>query len=195
MCGMEHKIVYLTGPPASGKTSISQVLHESYGAQVFSYGALLTERLVPVQGQEELRRRSAGLVTSSMVEDLDIELAQRISESTADLVVIDSHAVTKEEWGFRAIPYSPATLSNLGVTHIVCLYAPTKVVAVRIAESSGGRPLPSPYEVDMHQALQGSLALTYSHTLGVPIFFVANEAALAVAAGSVASCLGLATQR
>jgi hypothetical protein len=38
-------------------------------------------------------------------------------------VVIDSHAVTSEVWGLRALPYSTDALTAIGITQIVCLIA------------------------------------------------------------------------
>lgn len=188
-----RKVVYLTGPPASGKTSISEALATSYGATVYSYGALLTERIEAARDQAELRSRSADLVRSSDVEDLDEELVRRVQKSDADLIVIDSHAVTKEVWGFRAIPYSSADISGLGITHIICLYASAESIASRITQNAGGRPLPGASEIDTHQQLQNSLALAYSHTLGVPIYFVANEQGLIGSVSAIATCCGLAS--
>ena len=188
----ERKVIYLTGPPASGKSSLAGALQASFGANVYSYGALLTSRIAAARDRTGLRSRSAELVQASDVEDLDLGPVRRVRTSSADLVVIDSHAVTKEAWGFRAIPYSSAGISGLGITHILCLYAPAEMIVERIAQDSGSRPTPERFEVEVHQQLQNSLALAYSHTLGVPIHFVANVGELESALSAVATCCDLA---
>jgi len=52
------------------------------------------------------------------------------------------------------------------------------VIAERIRSDSGGRPLPTDEYLLRHDALQGSLALAYAHSLGVPITFVNSEVEL-----------------
>ena len=126
-----RQVVYLTGAPATGKTTATEKLTELGPIHVFSYGALLTARVPSVQDQPELRRRSADAIRESDVVDLDAELIGMLA-ATEGHCIIDSHAVTKEETGFRVVPYSIAGLRSLGITAIVCLYAQPGTIAARI---------------------------------------------------------------
>jgi adenylate kinase len=62
------KVVYLTGAPASGKSSTTRILRDRVpGLLVWEYGARLTEHVNGLVGsrltQDDLRSRSAGVVT------------------------------------------------------------------------------------------------------------------------------------
>lgn len=165
-------VAYLTGAPGVGKTTASSLLATRMNARVFSYGAELTESLKAVDDQSELRRRSAEVIDPSHVRDIDARLARIVKSNAVSPVLIDSHAVTKEAYGFRAIPYDIDTISGLGVTVILCLYARVEVMIERISARPDGRPVPNRFDCSTHTNLQCSLAISYAHTLGVPVHFV-----------------------
>ncbi|WP_258725766.1 ATP-binding protein [Cellulomonas sp. NS3] len=192
MLGTERshrQVIYLTGAPATGKTTTATLLGGMVDAKVLSYGALLTERTASVASQSELRERSAQVIEERDVKDLDAEIAALIRESTAPCI-IDSHAVTKEAWGFRAVPYSHETIRQLGITSIVVLYASPQEIGRRIGSDSQGRPLPDELDLRIHQDLQMNLALTYAHTCHVPAYFVKSEGEPAAVARQVARACG-----
>lgn len=175
---MTSKIVYLTGAPASGKTTLATRLAEAAPVVVLSYGWVLSERLANVvRDQAELRQESSEVVTPRLVAEVDQLLIATAVEctSTGRHLVVDSHAVTKERYGFRCVPYSAAGLASVGFTHLVCLSASPAVVAGRIKAAAEGRPLPSLDELAMHNEMQRSLTLTYAHTLGVPAYILAAD--------------------
>jgi adenylate kinase len=176
-------VIYLTGAPATGKTTCGTMLARETGMTMFSYGAELTRRLADrVGSQEELRQRSAAVITAADVVALDQELVERTAAArvAGPGLVVDSHAVTKEHYGFRCIPYSPEHLSSLGFTAIVCLFVAAEEVARRISEEPLGRPLPTLAQLAMHDEMQRSLAITYAHRLGVPVHLVDASAEPAV---------------
>ena len=88
-----------------------------------------------------------------------IDLIQAGREES--MVVVDSHALTIEHFGFRPVPYSAAQLISINFTWIVCLYAWPSVIQERIRIKPGGRPLPSEADLARHEQLQSALALTY----------------------------------
>jgi adenylate kinase len=87
-------------------------------------------------------------------------------------IVIDSHAVTKETFGFRVTPFSRNQLEALSPTLIICLYAEASVVINRIAANAQGRPKPTTFEADYHTALQGVVAVQYGILLGKPVYLL-----------------------
>ena len=176
----EHEVIYLTGAPATGKSSTAERLARAVGGVRLSYGELLTDQLsAKVSSQDELRAESARVITPADVERADTEMIERIGSARREsMVIVDSHAITIESFGFRAVPYSADQLKEIGFTWVICLYAAPEVIAARISSDSGGRPLPALDDLARHEALQGALALAYAHSLGVPIAFVNSDIAL-----------------
>ena len=187
--GPRRQVVYLTGAPATGKTTTARILAKRAGARVLSYGALLTERTA-VEGQAELRERSADVIAAHHVLQLDAEMASMVSGTTGHCI-IDSHAVTKERWGFRVVPYDQHTLLQIGVTSIVVLYADEAEITRRISRDPQGRPLPDGFDLGLHQSLQMSLALAYSHSAHVPAYFIRATGSPPLVATRVADACGI----
>ena len=96
------KVVYVTGAPAAGKSSTVRLLTDQMeNVVVWEYGARLTEhvsaRSSDVTGQDDLRAKSAGVVTPADVEEVDRSLLQFVEENRSHRsILIDSHPVTKE---------------------------------------------------------------------------------------------------
>jgi adenylate kinase len=172
-----NKVVYLTGAPASGKSSVSRALR-AYVERlaVFEYGARLTAYVNQKGGrnliQSTIREQSSAVVTPEDVAVVDRHLIQFVrDERAANHVVIDSHAVTKESYGFRVTPYSLKDLATLSPTHIWVLYTEPHVALDRIARDAQGRPSITEEEARFHTSLQASVAVTYGIGLGIPVYF------------------------
>lgn len=163
--------MYLTGAPATGKTSVATYLHETFRARVFSYGqALVKHAALRNVSHEQLREQSSSLVQKELIMELDAALPGTISEwRRSGPVVIDSHAVTSESWGLRALPYSSDALLRLAVTRIVCLMADGDTLLGRIALNPAGRRSEDVWKLEQLNNAQVALAATYAHTLGVPL--------------------------
>ena len=86
-------------------------------------------------------------------------------------VIIDSHAVTKETYGFRVTPFSLRQLDKIAPTLIVVLYSEPSLLIKRITRKPQGRPLPTQYEAAFHNDLQANVALGYGIHLGIPVYF------------------------
>ncbi|WP_205958314.1 ATP-binding protein [Qipengyuania sediminis] len=170
------KLIYLTGAPASGKSSMTAKLVERVpGLQVWEYGARLTEhvmaRSAEVARQDDLRARSAGIVTPEDVAEVDRALLAFAEEHRGrHPVLIDSHAVTKEAYGFRITPFSLEQFGHLSPDEIWVLYASPEETRRRIKAEPGGRPMVSEEEARTHTALQASVAATYGMSLGRPVY-------------------------
>lgn len=184
--------LYLTGAPATGKTSTAALLSEMLDAELLSYGQLITDRLEGVvTDQDHLRAESAKVISPALVEEVDRYVSERVSDrSRTSNLIVDSHAITAEHFGFRAVPYSADSFREMGFSHVVVLTAPARVVSERVGRASGGRPLLTLEGFEMHAQLQSSLALTYAHTAGLPIAFVDTSASLDNVATTIADFVG-----
>jgi adenylate kinase len=170
------KVVYLTGAPAAGKSSTTRLLAKRVPELlVWEYGARLTEhisaRCADVVHQDELRTRSAGVVTPEDVNEVDQALVAFVTGYRGrHPIIIDSHAVTKEEYGYRITPFSLDQFARLAPDEIWVLFASPEVTRARIAADAAGRPMMSEEEARMHTALQASVAATYGMSLGLPVY-------------------------
>jgi adenylate kinase len=179
--GDEYDVVYLTGAPAAGKSSVAEQLKRVISpVEVFNYGQELTGYLAKKTGgplqQDELRRQSSLVITPEDVEALDSILLKRVGELRSRTnVVIDTHAVTKELYGFRVTPFSLQRFRELRPTKIVVLYTSPEVAISRIGADPGGRPMVTAFESGFHSALQASVALCYGTSLGVPVYFLDSD--------------------
>lgn len=169
------KVVYLTGAPASGKSSTTRLLVDRVpGLLVWEYSARLTEHVMGksrgVSRQEDLRSRSSGVITPDDVAEVDRALLAFVEDNRAGRpVLIDSHPVTKEAYGYRITPFSLEQFARLAPDEIWVLYASPGETRRRIGADDGGRPMPSEEEARAHTALQASVAATYGMAIGRPV--------------------------
>jgi adenylate kinase len=173
-------VVYLTGAPAAGKSSAARALKQRVQKlEVWEFGDRLTQHLtnrIPSVSQEDLRRESGGLITPEDVAAVDRWLIQWAHDTRKiSHVVIDSHPVTKERYGFRVTPYSLTDFARLAPTKIWVLYCSPEVTLQRIGGDAAGRPSVTPEEARMHTHLQASVAVTYGMSRGIPVHFFDSD--------------------
>lgn len=161
------KVVYLTGAPAAGKSSTLRLLTEQVpDIVVWEYGARLTEllqaRSSEIKSQDEVRANSAKVVTPADIAELDQRLLAFVEQNRGRRpVIVDSHPVTKERYGYRITAFSLAQIQRLAPDEIwVFIASPTETLR-RIESDAGGRPQVSEEEARFHTALQASVAATY----------------------------------
>jgi adenylate kinase len=170
------KAIYVTGAPASGKSSTMAMLRNRIcGLNVWEYGARLTtfvkERGAALTDQNELRAKSAGIVTPADIDALDSQLLDWTARSRlTGHCVIDSHPVTKEEYGFRVTAFSAERFRHLAADEIWLFYVDPEVTIDRIARKAAGRPMISLEEARIHSAAQASIASTYGVISGCPVY-------------------------
>jgi len=184
-----HPVVYLTGAPATGKTSVAEYLRDVHKARIFSYGRALSEHAA-LRGatHEELRQHSSKIVTAEVVADLDASLPMLLAEwRQHQPVIIDSHAVTSESWGLRALPYGIESLRAVGITRIICLIADGETLLARIRSSPGGRRPEDAWKLDQLNNTQLALAAAYAHTLAIGASAIDARAPLEEVCRAVAS--------
>ena len=176
-----YEVVYLTGAPAAGKSSLSRALRRMVNPlEVWEFGERLTAHLNQGGGttisQEDLRRESARAATPADVAAVDRLLIDWTAQTRlASHVIIDSHPVTKEQHGFRVTPYSLADFARLQPTQIWMLYTRPEVAIERIGRDAAGRPMISLEDARMHTQFQASVAITYGMSLGIPVHLFDSE--------------------
>jgi adenylate kinase len=176
------KVVYVTGAPAAGKSSTLRALAERLpGLLTWEYGARLTEHVTFKAArdihQHELREKSAGLVTPEDVSEVDRQLLQFVEINRGSRnVLIDSHPVTKEDYGFRITPFSSEQVAALRPDEIWVLYASPEETRRRIEADGAGRPMITAEEAAMHTFLQTSVAATYGIAASCPVYIFDTNA-------------------
>lgn len=190
------KVVYLTGAPASGKSSTTRMLCEHIPGLLFwEYGARLTDyvksRSQRVANQDDLRTLSAEVVTPQDVDDVDSSLLAFVEgHRVRHNILIDSHPVTKETFGFRITPFSLARFAQLAPDEIWVLYANPEETRKRIVADDGGRPMVTEEEARTHTAMQASVAATYGMSLGLPVYMFDTAAPRSELVARLAERLG-----
>lgn len=174
---LHYQVVYLTGAPATGKSTLTKNLSKAINPlKVFSYSRrladLISQRSTSNISENNLREQSAKIVTIEDIEAIDNELLDFVKEERLKShIIIDSHAVTKESYGFRVTPFSMQILSDINPTLILVLYTESSVVRKRVKTNHQGRPLVSLFEAGFHTNLQSTVALIYAINLGIQIYF------------------------
>lgn len=176
-------VIYLTGAPATGKSTLSRNLAAKFPAlRVFAYSDELRRHLAhraqSALTEDSIRELSAKVVTSDDIVALDTQLVNRVRTERAEApFLIDSHPVTKEDYGFRVTAFNVETLRALNPDVIVCLYTSPAVLIERIRSTPMGRPMVREFEAKMHIDLQASVATQYGVLLGKPVYLIDSSIA------------------
>jgi adenylate kinase len=170
------KTIYLTGAPASGKTTTVELLKQSgRPIEVWSYGSRLQEYLAAKSVAVEyadLRTQSSSIVRPADIEEVDRLLVSFVAERRDSMnIIIDSHPVTKEHYGFRVTAFSQELLLAVGPDEIWVTYASAAETVTRVSADPQGRPQVTVDEAAMHTGIQAALATTYGVLLGRPVYF------------------------
>jgi adenylate kinase len=161
------KIVYVTGAPAAGKSSTLRLLTEQVPNLLhWEYRARLTEllqaRTADIKTQDDVRARSSDVVTPADIALLDDRLLAFVEENRSQRpVLIDSHPVTREQYGYRVTAFSLAQIQRLAPDEIWVFVANPNETRRRIERDAGGRPEVSVEDARFHTALQASIAAAY----------------------------------
>lgn len=175
---MTNKLIYLTGAPATGKSTLTENLRKRLPESIiFTYSK---ELLAWVKGrpglnttQDDLRRESSNIITREDIEMVDRQLLDLAKSCRGcQNLVIDSHPVTIEKFGFRVTPFSKNQFKQLSPDVIVCLYAKAEIIADRISKNAAGRPLPTLSEIALHTQLQCQVANIYAIETGASLYFL-----------------------
>lgn len=172
------RLIYLTGAPATGKSTLTENLQQLLpDTVVFTYSKELLGHVrvksAAAETQDDLRRKSSEIITREDVEAVDKQLLALAEASRGRTsMVVDSHPVTIEKFGFRVTPFTKEQIKQLAPDVIICLYASAAVIEGRISTDPAGRPLPSRDEIDLHTQLQCQVASMYAFETGASLYFL-----------------------
>jgi adenylate kinase len=171
------KVVYLTGAPASGKTTtVQRLLDNRQDIELWNYSdrlmAFVNEKDSKKLTHSDLRHLSAAAVTPEDIVAVDNALIDFVLRSRADKhVIIDSHPVTREDYGFRCTAFSAEQILALAPDEIWVLYADPATIVKRIHMAGEGRKAVDIESAQMHTSLQASVAISYGISIGKPVYF------------------------
>lgn len=168
---MASRIVYITGFPAVGKSTLSSKMKtlRPDDIEVVSYGQLLMSLRGDDAPLSMLRKSPASKVDENLVRQADAELKRLVDESSG-VVLIESHAVTVEEYGFRVIPFTSEAFDALGFTDILLLFDSPQRILQRTKDNPEGRPVLPVETISFAQGIQASVAFEYAMKAAVPLY-------------------------
>ena len=178
---MNGKVILVTGPPASGKSTLANALVNLIKPlQRISAGQVLLEhkrKTNPALTYEDLRVQSSDIISAEDIASLDSLLVAMSKKKRVETnILIDSHAVTKESYGFRITSFHQDLIAELNLDAIIVLNCKPEELVHRIQSNPNGRRLISLDEARHHMQLQETLALLYGVLCGCPTFIVNNNA-------------------
>jgi adenylate kinase len=137
-------VFLLTGVPGVGKTTVSKKLGELIDPlEIISFGEVILNARADDQPRithSELRRNPTSEATMRTIKNASELLVLRLHElRTRTNVIIDSHAVAKDRYGFRVTPDGISLLSRIGLRAIFVLHANHDEVRRRLKIDTKGR--------------------------------------------------------
>lgn len=170
------KVVMLTGAAGTGKSTLAaECASQIRPLHKIDFGQLLLEAKHN-QGYsdltyDQLRTLSGRIITPQDVRAADsafIESLPALRRQTN--VLIDSHAVTRESYGYRITHYSIDELRRISFDAIVITYCRPDTWLERRSRNPQGRPELSPFEVQTQMALQEAVGINYAIACGCPCY-------------------------
>jgi adenylate kinase len=171
---MSYKVIYLTGAPCAGKTSLANGLAKRLTEiDVFNYGKAMVRRLQSRKGSstevdlQHLRKDTYALVTADDVRAVDDELVTWISQyRRRKHLIIDTHQVALGSDGLCSLSFSRDRLAQMSFNEVWVLAAPSETIRSRILSDPQGRIVPNAFMAEWHATLQAGLAMSYAGELG-----------------------------
>ena len=175
-----RRVIYVTGAPATGKSTLCKTLAATdSNIETFCYSERLRDHVNQRPGiavdEAGIREASSRVVRAEDVDAVDellLERAKDVRASSSLSLLVDSHPVTKEDFGFRITGFSTQNLRALSIDVIICLYADPEILKRRILDAPMGRPLPTNFDLALHIQLQAAVASQYAVLIGKPCYLI-----------------------
>lgn len=175
---MDGKVVLITGAAGTGKSTLVKFLLER--ARPFKrvdYGQLLLEHKAKKAGiqmtYDALRRDSATVITPADVFAVDEWVIGQLPAWRAETnIIIDSHPLTKEAFGYRVTAYSLEQIVRISFDVVIVLVGEPTILAKRIAGKPDGRPAVDSFQAGFQVQLQAAIASLYAIVCARPCFAI-----------------------
>jgi adenylate kinase len=107
------------------------------------------------------------------VKAVDAQLVREVARfRLKSNIIIDSHAVTREEFGYRITASDRSWLRGIKLDAIFVLRCHPGQLAKRILAEPAGRRSVSPAQAETHQILQECVAVAYGVILPCPVYVI-----------------------
>lgn len=182
--------IFLTGSPATGKSTLCRMLAErDERVRIFPFGECMQEHLASVGKSvtlSEMRQGTLPIVSSDDIDAVCSQLLDWLSHHEVGSVsIIDSHQVTIESHGVSLRPFDENVLGQMEIDQVWVTVAEPQTAISRMSSDGKGRKIPSDFLAAVQDGAQMALAVRYSAIWGCPVHIIQNsgtEAALVEAA-------------
>jgi adenylate kinase len=182
------KLVLLTGLPGVGKTTIATSLPKPFYERIH-FGGLLREAVEKQTGSSlthsDFREDHHRLVTRTIVQDATLRVRELVSRSTAQVCVLDSHAVTPTPVGIRAIPDNMERIRALHFNGIIHLSSDGCIQRVVENSNRNGRQRMSMTDAVIAETLQLSICALYGSAHDCPLIVIPAGGTMESTVGAV----------
>lgn len=190
-------IALLTGPPGVGKTTVASRVADLYPDNVKSVGfGQLVYKAVASRlrlSYQDFRSSAAEVTTAADLSRAAAELASlaAAARNGNGCLLVESHAVARETFGWQANPDSPSLLAVYAYDILIHLDAPSQLILSRTRSDDGGRLARDERDITVLAAMQMAVSVYYAATLGVPLNVIDAGGPVHEVVASVSSLLHL----
>lgn len=172
--------VFLTGSPATGKSTLCQLLAEQdERIRLFLFGENMEEHLTSIGKRAQLREMRQGTLPIVSSDDIDAVCSQLLDwlsrHEDGSVSIIDSHQVTIESHGVSLRPFDDNVLGQMHIDQVWVTVTEPQIAISRMSSDGKGRKVPSDFLATVHDGAQMALAVRYSAIWSCPVHFIQNS--------------------